>query len=58
MGITDGAADHARTYARRPTSERVDLSRDLPFCCDVDRSGFAMVGEVRDDHVVLAKVPS
>jgi len=55
-GIMEGAAQHARAYARRPTSERVDLSRDLPFCRDLDRSDFAMVGEVRDDHVVLAKV--
>nr|BFE56110.1 hypothetical protein GCM10020063_006360 [Dactylosporangium thailandense] len=56
-GIMDGAAEHARAYARLPASERVDLSRDLRFCRDVDRSAFAMVGEVREDHVVLAKVP-
>ncbi|WP_432992766.1 2-phosphosulfolactate phosphatase [Dactylosporangium sp. CA-233914] len=56
-GIADGAAEHARAYARLPASERVDLSGDLPFCRDVDRSGFAMVGEVREDHVVLGRVP-
>jgi 2-phosphosulfolactate phosphatase len=56
-GIMDGAAEHVRAYAQRPASERVDLSGDLPFCCDVDRSEFAMVGEVRKDHVVLARVP-
>lgn len=56
-GIMDGAAEHAHRYARLPASERVDLSRDLGFCRDVDRSEFAMVGEVREDHVVLARVP-
>ncbi|MBB5868362.1 2-phosphosulfolactate phosphatase [Allocatelliglobosispora scoriae] len=56
-GIMEGAAEHARRYARLPASERVDLSTDLHFCCDVDRSAFAMVGEVRNDHVVLARVP-
>jgi len=55
--ILDGAAEHARAYARRPASERVDLSGDLPFCCDVDRSAFAMVGEVHQDHVALVSVP-
>jgi 2-phosphosulfolactate phosphatase len=57
-GIMDGAAEHVRAYARKPAPERVDLSKDLPFCCDVDRSEFAMVGEVRQDHVALARVPS
>ena len=52
-GILEGFAEHTRAYARRPARERVDLSADLPFCCDVDRSDFAMVGEVRDGHVVL-----
>ncbi|WP_426503498.1 2-phosphosulfolactate phosphatase [Dactylosporangium sp. McL0621] len=56
-GIDEGAAQHAHAYARRPASERVDLSRDLPFCRDVDRSGFAMVGAVRTGHVVLTRVP-
>ncbi len=56
-GIMDGAAEHAHFYAQLSASERVDLSRDLRFCCDVDRSEFAMVGEVRKDHVVLTKVP-
>jgi 2-phosphosulfolactate phosphatase len=56
-GILDGAAEQARASARRPPSERVDLSEDLPFCCDVDRSAFAMVGEIHQDHVVLASVP-
>jgi 2-phosphosulfolactate phosphatase len=56
-GIMDGAAEHARAYARLPVSERVDLSRDLRFCCDVDRAEFVMVGEVHKDHVVLTKVP-
>ncbi|GIG00436.1 putative 2-phosphosulfolactate phosphatase [Catellatospora citrea] len=56
-GIMDGAAEHDHHYARLPASERPDTSRDLSFCCDVDRSAFAMVGEVRKDHVVLAKVP-
>ncbi|MEU8080360.1 2-phosphosulfolactate phosphatase [Catellatospora citrea] len=56
-GIMDGAAEHARHYARLLASERPDVSRDLRFCCDVDRSAFAMVGEVRNDHVVLVKVP-
>ncbi len=55
-GIMDGAAEHARAYDRMPVSERVDLSRDLGFCRDVDRSAFAMVGEVRDNHVVLTRV--
>jgi 2-phosphosulfolactate phosphatase len=56
-GIMDGAAEHARAYAGRPALECVDLSRDLPFCCDVDRSEFVMVGEIRQDHVALARVP-
>jgi 2-phosphosulfolactate phosphatase len=56
-GIMDGAAEHALAYRHLPASERVDLSSDLGFCCDVDRSEFAMVGELRPDHVVLAKVP-
>ncbi|GAB4057121.1 2-phosphosulfolactate phosphatase [Catellatospora paridis] len=56
-GIMHGAAEHAHAYARLPASERVDLSGNLRFCCDVDRSEFAMVGEARKDHVVLAKVP-
>ncbi|GAA1403676.1 2-phosphosulfolactate phosphatase [Catellatospora coxensis] len=55
-GILDGAAEHSRRYAGLPASERVDLSSDLSFCCDVDRSDFAMVGEVREDHVVLTRV--
>lgn len=57
-GIMDGAAEHARHYARLPASERPEVSRDLSFCCDVDRSAFAMVGEVRNDHVVLVKAAS
>ncbi len=56
-GIRDGAAEHDRHYARLPAAERVDISRDLGFCCDVDSSAFAMVGEVHKDHVVLTKVP-
>jgi 2-phosphosulfolactate phosphatase len=56
-GIMDGAAEHTRTHAQRPASERVDLSEDLRFCCDVDRSEFAMVGDIRKDHVVLAEAP-
>jgi 2-phosphosulfolactate phosphatase len=56
-GIMDGAAEHVRAYARQPAPERVDLSRDLHFCCDVDRNEFAMVGEVRQDHVTLTRVP-
>ncbi|WP_159079206.1 2-phosphosulfolactate phosphatase [Plantactinospora sp. BC1] len=46
-GIMEGAAEHVRAYARQSAPERVDLSKDLPICCDVDRSEFAMVGEVR-----------
>lgn len=52
-GIMAGAAEHARDYARLPPAERVDLSDDVRLCCDVDRADFAMVGELRDDHVVL-----
>jgi len=52
-GIRDGAAEHARSYARLPAADRIDLSADMPFCCDVDRSDFAMVGELRDNHVRL-----
>jgi 2-phosphosulfolactate phosphatase len=55
-GLVRGADEHAAAYARRAASEFVDISEDLSFCCDVDRSGFAMVGEVRDDHVVLSRV--
>jgi len=55
--ILDGAAEQAQASARRPASERVDLSGDLTFCLDVDRSAFAMVGEIHKDHVVLASVP-
>ncbi|MEV4282579.1 2-phosphosulfolactate phosphatase [Actinoplanes xinjiangensis] len=55
-GVRAGAAEHAGRYARKPASEKVDLSRDLSFCCDVDRSDFAMIGEVRDDHVALTAV--
>jgi 2-phosphosulfolactate phosphatase len=54
-GVMDGAAEHTRTYAQQPPAERVDLSRDLLFCRDVDRSDFAMIGEVRADHVVLTR---
>ncbi|MFB9180122.1 2-phosphosulfolactate phosphatase [Dactylosporangium sucinum] len=57
-GIMAGAAEHARSAAGLPAAERVDLSRDLPFCCDVDRSGFAMVGDIRPDHVALTMVRS
>ncbi|WP_238015673.1 hypothetical protein KZZ52_19435 [Dactylosporangium sp. AC04546] len=53
-----GAGEHVRTAAWLPAADRVDLSRDLPFCCDIDRSGFAMVGELRGNHVALTKVPS
>jgi 2-phosphosulfolactate phosphatase len=56
-GIRRGAAEHARAYAERPGADQVDLSADLPLCCDVDRSAFAMVGELRPDHVTLAPVP-
>ncbi|MBL7255742.1 2-phosphosulfolactate phosphatase [Paractinoplanes lichenicola] len=52
-GVRAGAAEHARASARFPVAERVDLAWDLPFCCDVDRCGFAMVGAVRADHVVV-----
>jgi 2-phosphosulfolactate phosphatase len=55
-GIEEGAAQHAAAYARKPAADRVDLSRDLPFCREVDRSDFAMVGEIRDGHVRLLKV--
>jgi 2-phosphosulfolactate phosphatase len=55
-GIEAGAAEHARSYARRPASEVVDLSPDLGFCSEVDRSDFAMVGDVRGDHVALTAV--
>ncbi|WP_280519308.1 2-phosphosulfolactate phosphatase [Winogradskya consettensis] len=57
-GVMDGVAELSRSFAHRPAADRVDLSVDLPFCCDVDRSDFAMVGEIRDDHVVLTKVPA
>jgi 2-phosphosulfolactate phosphatase len=56
-GIMAGAAEQRRRSALLPEPERVDLSEDLPFCCDVDRSGFAMVGEIRGGHVVLTRVP-
>ena len=56
-GILAGAAEQARRAALRPPSERVDLSADLPFCCDVDRAGFAMVGEIHEGHVTLTRVP-
>jgi 2-phosphosulfolactate phosphatase len=56
-GIMDGAAEHARAYARKPVSKRVDLSPDLAFCCDVDRSDFAMVGNLNEGHVALTRVP-
>lgn len=56
-GIMAGAAEHDRAYAEQPAADRVDLSKDIPFCCDVDRSAFAMVGEVRGDHVALTRVP-
>ncbi|GAB2586317.1 putative 2-phosphosulfolactate phosphatase [Paractinoplanes abujensis] len=52
-GIRQGAAEHARKSLRYPPPERVDLTPDLPLCCDVDRAGFAMVGEIRPDHVVV-----
>lgn len=55
-GVRAGAAQHADAFARRPASEFVDLADDLAFCCDVDRADFAMVGEVRGDHVVLRPV--
>ncbi|SNY59631.1 2-phosphosulfolactate phosphatase [Paractinoplanes atraurantiacus] len=57
-GIEEGAAQHARAYGGRPSEERVDLAGDLPFCCDVDRSDFAMVGRVHGDQVVLSSVPA
>ncbi|MFF5078307.1 2-phosphosulfolactate phosphatase [Actinoplanes sp. NPDC000266] len=42
-GIRKGAEEHAQAY----------LTADLPYCCDVDRSDFAMVGRIHEDHVVL-----
>ncbi|MFF5232757.1 hypothetical protein [Dactylosporangium sp. NPDC000521] len=56
-GIREGAAQHALRSAGYPVAERVDLARDLALCCDVDRSAFAMVGELRDGQVTLAAVP-
>ncbi|MGI5175363.1 2-phosphosulfolactate phosphatase [Dactylosporangium sp. CA-152071] len=56
-GIREGAAQQALRSAGRPADERVDLTRDLPLCCDVDRFEFAMVGELRDNRVTLAAVP-
>lgn len=56
-GVIAGAAEHARAYEQGPRSEYVDLAGDVTFCCDVDRSAFAMVGEIRRDHVVLTRVP-
>ncbi|WP_432824993.1 2-phosphosulfolactate phosphatase [Dactylosporangium sp. CA-092794] len=55
-GILAGAAEHARGYARLPAPDRVDLSGDIPFCRDVDRSAFAMVGDVGPDGVTLVTV--
>ncbi|XVU29761.1 2-phosphosulfolactate phosphatase [Actinoplanes sp. CA-054009] len=46
-GIRRGAAEQNRT----------DLAGDLPFCCEVDRSDFAMVGRIHEDHVVLTSAP-
>jgi 2-phosphosulfolactate phosphatase len=43
-GIMAGAAQQGRVE---------DLAADLPYCCDVDRFEFAMLGEIRDDHVAL-----
>ncbi|WP_433045802.1 2-phosphosulfolactate phosphatase [Dactylosporangium sp. CS-033363] len=55
-GIMAGAAEQARSHAGRPEAERVDLSGDLGFCCEVDRCEFAMVGELAPGHVVLRQV--
>ncbi|GIE37021.1 putative 2-phosphosulfolactate phosphatase [Actinoplanes italicus] len=57
-GIRAGAAELARSFARRPVSEVVDLSPDLGFCSEVDRSDFAMVGYIREGHVELTAVRS
>ncbi|MBM2619704.1 2-phosphosulfolactate phosphatase [Actinoplanes sp. LDG1-06] len=57
-GIMAGAAEHARFGIGKPAHERVDLSEDLRFCCDVDRVGFAMVGEIRDGCVALTREPT
>ncbi|XVV08528.1 2-phosphosulfolactate phosphatase [Actinoplanes sp. CA-131856] len=54
-GIRQGAAEHARAYEGKPAHERVDLTGDLPYCCEVDRSDFAMVGRIHEDHVVLER---
>ena len=56
-GIREGAAQQALRSATYPVTERVDLTRDLPLCCDVDRSAFAMVGDLHDGQVTLAAVP-
>jgi 2-phosphosulfolactate phosphatase len=55
-GVMRGAGEHAAAYAGRAAAEFVDISLDLGLCRDVDGSGFAMVGEVRGDHVVLTGV--
>ncbi|MEU8821949.1 2-phosphosulfolactate phosphatase [Actinoplanes sp. NPDC048796] len=45
-GIGAGAAEHGHV-----------AGEDLPFCTDVDRSDFAMVGRVRSGRVTLSAVP-
>lgn len=57
-GIRAGAAEHARRMAEYPVEERVHLTQDLPFCCEVDRAGFAMVGLVEAETVRLRAVPA
>ncbi|MCU7729885.1 2-phosphosulfolactate phosphatase [Actinoplanes sp. KI2] len=55
-GIRRGAAEHAQAYSVRSASERVDLSFDLPFCNDIDRSDFAMVAHRDDNYIAVEAV--
>ena len=56
-GIMAGVAEQARRSLRYPPAERVDLGPDVPFCRAVDSVDFAMVGERRDGHVRLVRLP-
>lgn len=56
-GILAGAAEHAARSARHPADQRVDLAPDVPYCCEVDRAAFAMVGQVNGETVRLTPVP-
>lgn len=55
-GIKEGALDHEARTAGYPVDEQVDITLGVPYCCEVDRAGFAMVGRLGAGTVRLTPV--